>query len=465
MFLLSTMRTYGSLALALGALALTGCKDIHETTLANGMRVVVKEDHRAPVVVSMVWYKVGAVDEPKGLTGISHALEHMMFKGTERLKPNEFSRIVAEHGGRENAFTSYDYTAYFQQLEKSRLPIAFELEADRMRNLKLDEAEFKKEIQVVMEERRLRTEDQPEALVYEKFMATAYQAHRYRQPVIGWMDDLERMTVADLRDWYRRFYTPTNATLVVVGDVKPDAVFDLAKKHFGPIPARPVDRPPAPAEPPQTEARRLDVRIPAQVPYLLMGFHAPILQPPGAATKQEPWEPYALAVLAGVLDGGDSARFETELVRAKKIAARIGTDYRSIARAPVMMLFSGTPTADHTVADLEQALNAQLERVQREPVSAAELARVKAQVIAGEVYERDSMFNAAYEIGDLAMAGLDLDLIDERVERLSAVTPEQIMAVARKYYGPNKLTVAVLHPLPLAHGMKPRATAGGAHAR
>jgi zinc protease len=469
MFLTSTRRTTIGLLLTLAATVLAGCDDIHETTLANGMRVVVKEDHRAPVVVSMVWYRIGSIDEREGITGISHVLEHMMFKGTDRLKPNEFSRIIAEQGGRDNAFTSYDYTAYFQQLEKSRLPIAFELEADRMQNLKLDDAEFKKEIQVVMEERRLRTDDQPEALVYEKFMETAYQAHPYRHPVIGWMRDLERLTISDLRDWYRRFYSPSNATLVVVGDVKPDAVFDLAKKYFGPVPARAVDRPPMPAEPPQTAPRRSQVRVPAQVPYLMMGYPAPILQPEGTPVKQPRWEPYALTVLAGVLDGGLSARFETELVRAKQIAAGIGTSYDAIGRlAPTMMSFSGTPSAKHTVADLEAAIKEQLARVQREPVAATELERVKAQVIADEVYERDSMFSTAYRIGELAMAGLDLDLLDQWVERLNAVTPEQVMAVARKYYGDDKLTVTVLDPLPIDPNTKQKpaaASKGAAHAR
>jgi zinc protease len=463
MFLTATRRAYGGLLLVL---LLAGCGDIHETTLANGLRVVVKEDHRAPVVVSMVWYKIGSVDEPEGLTGISHALEHMMFKGTERLKPNEFSRIIAAHGGRENAFTGYDATGYYQQLEKSRLPIAFELEADRMQNLRLDESEFKKEIQVVMEERRLRTDDRPESLVYENFMATAYRVHPYRQPVIGWMKDLERLTVDDLRDWYRRFYSPSNATVVVVGDVEPDAVFDLAKKYFGPVPARAVDRPTLPAEPPQNDARRIQVRVPAQVPYLLMGFHTPILRAKGAAAAHEPWEPYALLMLAGVLDGGASARFETDLVRARKIAASIGTEYRAIARSPAMMLFSGTPATGHTTADLERAVKAHLERVQREPVPPAELARIKAQVIANEVYERDSMFSTAYQLGELAMAGLDLDLIDQRVARLNAVTPEQITAVARKYFAEHRLTVAELDPLPIGPRFQPaRPTAGVTHGR
>src|SRR3990167_1575119 len=208
--------------LLLLSLWLTACSQTHETTLDNGLRVIVHEDHRSPVVVSQIWYQVGSQDEPEGITGITHVLEHMMFKGTAKHGPNEFSRIIAENGGRENAFTSYDYTAYFQQLEKSRLPISFELEAYRLQNLTLADEEVRKEIKVVMEERRWRTEDQPEAIVQEKFMTTAYQAHPYRHPVIGWMADLESMTAKELRDRYGRWYAPANAILVVVGDVEPD---------------------------------------------------------------------------------------------------------------------------------------------------------------------------------------------------------------------------------------------------
>ena len=437
------------------SLLLTGCDDMHDTTLANGMRVIVKEDHRSPVVVSMVWYKVGSIDEPKGLTGVSHVLEHMMFKGTKNHGPNEMSRIIAENGGRENAFTSSDYTAYFQQLEKSRLPISFELEADRMQGLTLDPEEFKKEVQVVMEERRLRTDDKPESLTYEKMLSVAYQAHPYHHPVIGWMDDLQKLKIDDVRDWYRRYYRPNNATLVVVGDVKPADVVELAKKYFGPIPARDFKRPPIPNEPPQSATRNTDVRAPAQVPYLLMSYHVPVYS--SVETKKDDWEPYALSVLGGVLDGGQSARFERELVREKKVAVRAGAGYDAIGRAPTLFIFDGTPAAGKSTKDLEQTIRAEIERIKREPISAEELARVKAQVVAGDVFRRDSVFYQAMQLGQLAVSGLDLDLIDERVRRISAVTPEQVSAVARKYLVDSNLTVAVLDPLPISSNAKPPA--------
>jgi zinc protease len=441
---------------------LTGCDDMHDTTLANGMRVIVKEDHRSPVVVSMVWYKVGSIDEPKGLTGISHALEHMMFKGTKNHGPNEMSRIIAENGGRENAFTSSDYTAYFQQLEKSRLPIALELEADRMQNLTLDAEEFKKEIQVVMEERRLRTDDKPESLTYEKMLSVAYEKHPYHHPVIGWMDDLRKLKVKDVRDWYQRYYRPNNATLVVVGDVKPADVVELAKKYFGPIPPRDSKRPAIPSEPSQSATRSTEVRAPAQVPYLLMGYHVPVFS--SVETKTADWEPYALTVLSGVLDGGRSARFERDLVREKKVAVRVGAGYDAIGRGATLFLFDGTPAADRSTKDLEETIRSEIERIKKEPISAEELARVKAQVVASDVFRRDSVFYQAMQLGQLAVCGLDLDLLDERVRRISAVTPEQVSAVARKYFVDSNLTVAVLDPLPIPSNGKAPAASGGSNA-
>lgn len=439
--------------LVLMSVWLTACSQTHEMTLDNGLRVIVKEDHRSPVVVSQIWYQVGSQDEPKGLTGISHALEHMMFKGTAKLKPNEFSRIIAENGGRENAFTSYDYTAYFQQLEKSRLPVSFELEADRMQNLTLAEEELRKEIKVVMEERRLRTEDKPEAIVQEKFMAAAYQVHPYKHPIIGWMADLESMTIRDFQDWYRRWYTPGNAILVVAGDVEPKEVFALAKKYFGPVPARMPDKKSEVTEPEQKEERRIRVSIPAEVPYLLMGYHAPVHASVGRDEVAE-WEPYALNVLTGVLDGGRAARFERELIREKKIASSIGTDYSAISRSPSMFVIEGTPANGHTVEELEQAIRAQIERIKKEPVTTEELKRVKAQVIARNVYSRDSMFYQAMQIGRLAAIGLDWRMLDDYVKKLNAVSADQVQKVARKYLVERNLTIAVLDPLPMAKGQR-----------
>ena len=449
--------------LLLLSLWLPACSQTQETTLANGMRVIVKQDHRSPVVVSQIWYRVGSQDEPEGVTGISHVLEHMMFKGTAKHGPNEFSRIIAENGGRENAFTSYDYTAYFQQLEKSRLPISFELEADRLQNLTLADEEFRKEIKVVMEERRWRTEDQPEAIVQEKFMTTAYQTHPYRHPVIGWMADLESMTAKQLRDWYGRWYAPANAILVVVGDVEPKEVIAQAQKYFGQIPARSFESAKVVVEPEQKGERRLRVAVPAEVPYLLMGYHVPVHASVGRGGDVAEWEPYALSVLTGVLDGGQAARFERELVREKKLAASIGTDYSAVARSPGLMMIEATPANGHTVAELEQAIRAQIERIKKEPATAEELNRVKAQVVASNVFSRDSVFYQAMQIGRLAAVGLDWRMIDDYPDKLMAVTAEQVQTVARKYLVDARLTVAVLDPQPIGKGQRrlPRPRGGG----
>lgn len=440
---------------------LAGCSQVSETTLDNGLKIVVKEDHRSPVVVSQIWYKVGATSEPQGVSGISHVLEHMMFKGTKAHRPGEFSRIIAENGGRENAFTGRDYTAYFQQLEKSRLAVSFELEADRMQNLVLQEDAFRKEVQVVMEERRLRTDDEPEAQLYEKFMATAFEVHPYKNPIIGSMQDLRNLGIDDLRAWYKRWYVPNNATLVVVGDVRPREVFALARKYFGPVPRGSVAPAVIPAEPPQKALRRVSVALPAEVPNLFMGYHAP--QVTGQAGE---WEPYALQVLTGVLDGGDSARFSKELVRGAQIASSINTEYNPYAPFPVLLLFSATPAKGHTVADVEKAIRAQIEDIKRTPISDAELKRVKAQVVAGDVYGRDSVFYQAMRIGMLETIGLQWQLIDKSLDRIRGVSAEQVQQVAEKYLKEDNLTVGVLTPLPLDGAKKPvRAPRGGDHVR
>jgi zinc protease len=419
--------------------------EVHEYSLDNGLKIYVKEDHRAPVVASMVWYKVGSSYEYDGITGISHALEHMMFKGTEKHPPGEFSRIIAENGGKENAFTNRDYTAYFQRLQKDRLKISFEMEADRMRHLKVLPEEFAKEIQVVMEERRMRTEDDPESLTYEAFNATAYVNSPYHWPVIGWMDDLKSMTADDVRHWYQVWYAPNNASLVVVGDVDPDHVYQLAKKYFGPL--KPSDDIP-PLKPrnevEQRGERRIIVKAPAELPYLLMGYKTPVIN-----GKKDEWEPYALDVLANVLDGGNSARFAKQLVRGQQVAANAGAGYSPFSRQKTLFLFDGQPAQGHTIAELEQAIRDQIKQVKEKPVSEAELARIKAQVIAGKVYEKDSVFYQAMQIGSLETIGLDWRLADNYAERIQQVTAEQVQKVARKYLSDDQLTVAVLEPQPL----------------
>jgi zinc protease len=396
------------------------------------------------VVVSQVWYRAGSVDEFNGTTGVAHVLEHMMFKGTKKVPAGQFSRLVAAAGGRENAFTSHDYTVYFQQLEKSRLELSMKLEADRMANLRLTAEEFAKEIQVVMEERRWRTDDKPQSLVGEQFMSAALQAHPYSRPVIGWMNDLEHMTVEDARTWYRGWYAPNNATLVVVGDVDPKQVFKLAQKYFGPLKARKLAERKPQAEPEQKGERRVVVKAPAKLPYLIMGYPAPSLR-----DVQGDWEPYALEILAGVLDGNASSRLNRNLVRRDRLAVDISAGYDIINRGPAMFTFDGTPSEGSSVEDLELAIRGEIDNLKDNGVTEEELQRVKAQVIAADVYKRDSMFYQAMEIGQMESTGLSWKALKEYPKRLQAVTAEQVQAVARKYLDDDKLTVATLDPQPI----------------
>ncbi|CDI02041.1 Peptidase, M16 family [Candidatus Competibacter denitrificans Run_A_D11] len=426
---------------------------VHEFTLGNGLKVLVREDHRAPVVVSQVWYKVGSSYEPSGLTGISHLLEHLMFKGTPNVPGGEFSRQIAANGGDENAFTSHDYTAYFQTLEKERLELSFRLEADRMRHLLLKPEDVSKEAQVVAEERRLRTDDQPDALTQEQFLATAYITSPYRHPIIGWMQDIQAINPDDLRRWYQQWYAPNNATLVVVGDVDPAKVRELAEKHFGPLAPSVLTLPRAAAEIPQQGERRIVVKTPAEVPYLTLGYKAPTLK-----TATEAWEPYALAVLDGILDGGTSARFSRNLIRGSQVAAAAGTNYNLTARLEELFVLAGNPAPGRTTADLEKALRAEVARLREELVSTEELARVIAQVVAADVYRQDSMFYQGMRLGTLETVGLGWNKLDDYVQRIQAVTPEQVRDVARKYLTDDRLTVAILEPLPL-DGRRPKAPA------
>jgi zinc protease len=441
--------------------AVAVAETIHEFKLDNGLKIVVQEDHRSPVVVSQVWYRAGSMDEFNGTTGVAHVLEHMMFKGTKKVKAGQFSRLIAAAGGRENAFTGNDYTAYFQQLEKSKLPLALELEADRMVNLQLTAAEFAKEVQVVMEERRWRTEDKPQSLVYEQFQSASYQAHPYGRPVIGWMNDLEHMSYKDARDWYRRWYAPNNATLVVVGDVQPKEVLRLAKKYFGPLKARPLPERKPQQEPPQKGERRVTVQAPAKLPYLIMGYKVPVLSKDGTD-----WEPFALEILAGVLDGNASARLNQNLVRRDRIAVEVSGGYDLTNRGGVsQFMLDGTPSEGVSVTDLELAIVSEIEKLKEEGVTADELQRVKAQVIAADVYQRDSTFYQAMQIGTLETVGLSWRLLREYPERLKAVTAEQVQAVARKYLTPENLTVATLDPQPLdqAPAQPPKEMPHGRH--
>ena len=343
-FKLETLSLSVLMSLCFSSLAMAA--EIQEFKLDNGLKVVVQEDHRAPVVVSQVWYRAGSLDEVNGKTGVAHVLEHMMFKGTKEIKAGQFSRLIAAAGGKENAFTAQDQTTYFQQLEKSQLPLSMKLEADRMANLDLTDEEFAKEIKVVMEERRWRTEDKPQSKVNEQFNSTIYHVHPYGRPVVGWMNDLENMTGADAREWYKNWYAPNNATLVVVGDVNSQEVLKLAKQYFGVLKPHALPARKPQTEPEQTGERRVIVKAQAKLPYVLMGFHVPALE-----DADKDVDPYALEILAGVLNGNASARLNQNLVRQSQVAVDVDAGYDMIHRGRhSIFVLDGTPSEGKTAA-------------------------------------------------------------------------------------------------------------------
>ena len=427
-----------------------------EKQLPNGLRVIVKEDRRAPTAVHMVWYRAGSMDETNGTTGVAHLLEHMMFKGTPSIGPGEFSRLVAAAGGRDNAFTSKDYTAYFQQVPKQKLALMMQLESDRMRHLNLDPKEFEQEIKVVMEERRLRTEDQPQAQLFEQMGAVAFQAHPYRVPIIGWMNDLEAMSVQDARDWYERWYEPNNAFVVVVGDVDHESVFALAEKYYGPLAARPLPTRKPQVEPEQKGTRRLTVKAPAELPVVVMAYKVPVLR-----DVEKDIDPYALEMLSAILDGHDAARFSRSLIREQRLAVSANAGYDATSRGPGLFYLLGSPSEGKTRAELESGFRGEIARIVKEGVTAEELTRARAQLVASQIYKLDSMFAQAMEIGQLETSGVSYTASQRLIEKLQAVTADQVRVVARKYFVDDRLTVAELDPQPLpdtprARGAAPR---------
>ena len=431
-----------SIMLAVSLLPITtAIASTHEFALKNGLKLIVKEDHRAPVVTSQVWYKVGASYEPTGITGISHVLEHMMFKGTDRYPVGEFSKIISEHGGEENAATGADITVYYETLAAEHLPISLELEADRMQNLQVKQVEFDKEIEVVKEERRLRVDDNPQGLMVERLNAVSYVSSPYQRPIIGWMRDLDVLTVDAVKDWYQQWYAPNNATVVVAGDVKPKAVLALVEHYFGDIPA--MDMPtllPSHDQKPLGE-RRLDLQLPAQLPSLVMAYNVPTL-----VSAENKTEAYALEVLNAILDGGRSARLPKQLVREQGIAYQAGASYQLLSRLDGQFLLKAVPTSTHDLEELKAALQSEIEELKTTLVTPKELARVKAQVLAEKFFIEDSIFYQAYIMGTLESVGLSWRDAEGYVESIQSITAEDIKAVAKKYLVSERLTTATLTP-------------------
>ena len=439
---------------------------VEQFKLANGLTVIVKPDHRAPTVAHMLWVRVGSVDEVDGTSGVAHVLEHMLFKGTPTVKAGEFSRRVAALGGRENAFTSRDNTGFYQQIPAAKLEDVMRLESDRFANNQWADEEFKREIEVVKEERRMRTEDSPRAMLYEQLSAMTFVAAPQRRPIVGWMSDLDAMTPADARDFYKRWYVPANAALVVAGDVEVAQVRKLAEKYYGRIAARPVPVRKPRLEPEQTGMRRMEFKAPASQAYVSMAFKVPRLEaadlaaaegseasPTAAASR----EALALTVLAAVLDGYSGARLERALIQGEgRVADSAGASSGLLGRGPQLFTLDGVPAEGKTTQQVADALRQQVALIAREGVSEAELNRVKTQWVASETYKLDSVFSQARELGSNWTLGLPLDASTRLIAKLRTITGAEVQAVAAKYFGDDQMNMATLLPQPADPNRKPR---------
>lgn len=426
-----------SLLLALASPA--AATDTREFILSNGMKVLLVEVPKAPVATVQVWYKVGSRNEVMGRAGLSHMLEHMMFKGTTKYPKGTFSRLIRKNGGMDNAFTSQDFTAYFENLASDRVELALELEADRMQGLLLDMKELTTEREVVKEERRLRTEDDPQGALVEALFAQAYFSHPYHWPVIGWFNDLDAMTLDDLQRHYDTYYSPNNATLIVVGDINADSLLPAIKQLFEPIPRGPEPKPIATTEPEQKGERRFLLKREAQVPFVIMGYRVPNF------TSEDS---YALDILDSILSHGKSSRLYQNLVYEQKSALAVGSEYSLLQSDPGLFYFYALVSPNQKPELIEESLHREIKRLQADPPSELELQRAKNQVEASHVFEQDSNFRRAMLLGQAESVGAGWRKIDQFVERIRAVTAKDIQRVARQYLTEDNRTVGTLIPVP-----------------
>jgi zinc protease len=412
---------------------------VTEATLDNGLRVLIQEDARNPIVAVQVFYRVGSRNERPGATGLAHFLEHMMFKGTPTHGRGEISRLIELNGGRDNAFTTQDLTGYYVSIAADRLDLVLGIEADRMRNLLLDPAEIDSERQVVMEERRTRIDDDPDSAAYEAMSSMAYVAHPYRWPIIGWMSDIARINPAELRAFYDTYYQPNNAILVIAGDVRADLALALVRRHFGAIPRGPSPPPVTAVEPPQGDERQVIVRrADAQLPMVNIAWHVPNYRSPDAP---------ALELLSTVLSDGRSSRLYRRLVYDKRMVLGAGGDYSYSALDPTLFWFYATLLPGQTTEAVEQALLAEVEQLKAEPVTTEELERARNQIEASFVWQQDSVFSRASVLGRYEMMG-SWRLLDDFLPKLRAVTPADLQRVARRYFAVDRKNVSILLATP-----------------
>ncbi len=418
---------------------------VFETTLANGLKVILLENHKAPLATFHVWYRVGSRNEEWGRTGLSHMLEHMMFKGTKKYRPEEYSRIIQENGGETNAFTSRDYTGYFATLGSDRVQVVMDLEADRMPNLNLREEDFVTERMVVIEERRQRTEDDPQAFLMEQLEATAFLVQPYHWPIIGWMEDLMRFTLEDLKRHYQTYYNPANSFLVAVGDFRRGEMLSRMEKTFGGIPQAVAPQQEKPKDPPQAGERRIFVKKEAQLPFLVMGYRIPNLRHPDS---------YVLEVINAILSGGKSSRLHQKLVLERQLALEADSENSLLSKDPALFYVYATPLPGKQVGEVEKALEEEIERLQKEPVEQRELEKVKNQLEASFIYSQDSLFFQAILLARYEIAQ-SWKVIDQYLPLIRRVTAQDIQRVARQYLIPDNRTVGTLIPLPPKPGQEP----------
>jgi zinc protease len=413
---------------------------VSEVTLANGLKVILLENHKTPLVTFQVWYRVGSRNEESGKTGLSHMLEHMMFKGTAKIGPDEFSRIIAQNGGDENAFTSTDFTVYFENMGADRVKIPIELESDRMAGLLLREEDFKTERSVVMEERRMRTEDSPKAVLSEQLAAAAFLIQPYHWPVIGWMQDIARYTVGDLKKHYKTYYVPVNAFIVLAGDFKKEAVLPMIEEAFGATPAGIAPDQRQDKEEPQLGERRIIVRKEAQLASIEKAYHVPNLRSPDS---------YVLEVIAALLSAGESSRLNQTLVRDKQLALSVSADNELVSRDPNLLTVSADILPGKTADVTEKALLAEIELLQKTPVGMRELEKAKNQLEAGFTFAQDSIFAQAMLVATYEIASSWRDA-DTYVPAIRAVSASDVKRVAQKYLVPENCVTARLDPIPSA---------------
>ncbi len=425
-------------------------EQVFETTLQNGLKLILLENHRAPLITFQVWYRVGSRNEAWGKTGLSHMLEHMMFKGTKTVGPEEFSRVIQENGGNDNAFTSEDFTAYFENLSADRIRVPIRLESDRMQNLVLREEDFHTERMVVIEERRLRTEDNPQAYLTEQMEATAFQTQPYHWPVIGWMEDLTRLTLDDVRAHYKTYYNPVNAFLVVVGDFKKEEVLPRIEEAFGSIPKGGPPDQKRDQDPKQEGERRIWVKKEAQLPFIVMGYHVPNLHDPDS---------YVLELIDALMSKGKSSRLYQSLVREKRLVLNVDTDHSLLSRDPSLFYISTDLLPGKEAAEVIQAVDGEVERLGKETVGEQELEKAKNQLESSFIYRQDSLFSQAMLLARHEIA-LRWQAADDYLPSIRRVTPQDIQRVAKLYLIPENRTVGILIPLPPKEGKLPPPGAG-----